>query len=272
MKIYKIYSLLLAISLVLGACEDINENLVVKRGAATIPTITDISSSFYDLYNLENSFVEFTVDLNEDDEASEIIVEASYNGQKEQIEVFKGTTFPASILLPTDEVTSKLGISMSSLELGDVFTFEVLITSKGVKTRSKVLINAGVACESDLTGTYQCVANGQSTDSGPPADVNPAVNYTTTLTLTEGAVNGEYTMSDFSGGLFTLWYSIYGLSGNYPGKLKDVCGDLSYIGTKGPFGSPISGTGSVNVEDGVITISGLADSWGDAWTLVLTPQ
>ncbi|WP_133250002.1 hypothetical protein [Marinifilum breve] len=133
-------------------------------------------------------------------------------------------------------------------------------------------VGISVACASNIDGVYDCVANGTSTDPGPSPSENPAVNFTSTITLTPTEANGVYTISDFSGGLFTFWYDIYGLAGDYPGTIKDVCGDISYTATTGPFGSPISGTGSVDESTGVITLTGLADDWGDTWTLVLTPQ
>jgi hypothetical protein len=133
-------------------------------------------------------------------------------------------------------------------------------------------IGISVACASNIEGVYDCVANGTSTDPGPSASENPAVDFVSTVTLTPTDANGVYTISDFSGGLFTHWYDIYGLEGEYSGLVKDVCGDLSYTSTVGPFGSPISGAGSIDEGTGVITIDGLADSWGDVWTLVLTPQ
>ncbi|WP_430809358.1 MULTISPECIES: hypothetical protein [unclassified Carboxylicivirga] len=274
MKKIIICSLSAIIFMVLPGCFDSEEEILLpsaKKGAV-IPVIENVTSSFYDLNDLDNSYVEFTVVLKEGDTASEIIVQGSYNGQGERVEVFKSSDFPASIYITADNITSALGIDKNSLALGDVFNYEVLVTANGQTTRSSVAINASVACESDLSGTYLCIANGQSTDPGPTPDENPAVDFESIVTLTEGDINGEYTISDFSGGLFTYWYDIYGLSGEYPGFLKDVCGGLSYFNTTGPFGSPISGTGSVDPETGVITISGVADLWGDNWVLVLTPQ
>ncbi len=274
MKKLKIFITIMLLPALFVSCFDKEEDVLDPYGkkGAVIPIIESIGSSFYDLQDLDNSFVAFTVNLNEGEKADEIIVQGSYNGDYKRVEVYKGTEFPAAIQISADDITEKLGISKESLELGDVFNYEVLISKGGELTRSTVVLNASVACESDLTGTYNCVANGQSTDSGPGPDENPAVDFETVVTLTEGDVNGIYTISDFSGGLFTLWYDIYGLSGEYPGTLQDVCGGLSYINTEGPFGSPISGTGSVDPITGVITINGTADSWGDTWNLVLTPQ
>lgn len=266
-----ILNILCALLILIVSCDDTNENLVGQRGEAVSPNIESITSSFFDLSDLDNAFVEFVVNAEFPSEVSKVYIKVDYNGNSIELEPY--TSLPATVRLTASEVTAALGVNMDNLELGDVFSFQVLVENlNGLKTLSNVVINATVACQSTLDGTYSCVANGTSTDSGPGADENPAVDFVSTITLTSGDVNGEYTISDFSGGLFTLWYDIYGLSGDYPGKIKDVCGDLSYISTKGPFGSPISGTGSVDDETGVITLTGLADAWGDTWTLVLTPQ
>lgn len=271
MKKYKILSLLVVFSLFFGACDDTNENLVDQRGVAVSPQIESIASSFFELSDLDNAYVEFVIGAEFPAEVSEVVVEVSFGDKKAILPAYAAV--PATVKLTCGEVADALGVNLNDLVLGDVFSFQVLVSNlAGLRTYSNVVLNATVACASSLEGVYTCVANGSSTDSGPGADVNPAVNYTTTITLTGSDVNGEYTISDFSGGLFTLWYSIYGLSGDYSGKLKDVCGGISYISTTGPFGSPISGTGNIDELTGVITMDGLADSWGDAWNLVLTPQ
>ncbi|MFA9371311.1 MAG: hypothetical protein ACERIH_06335 [Labilibaculum antarcticum] len=271
MKKYKIFSVIVALGLFFGACEDTNENFVDQRGVAVSPKIESIASSFFELSDLDNAYVEFVVGAEFPAEVSEITVLVSFGDKETFLPVY--TTVPATVKLTCGEVADALGVNLNDLALGDVFSFQILVSNlDGLRTYSNVVLNATVACASSLEGIYTCVANGSSTDPGPAADVNPAVNYTTTITLTGSDVNGEYAISDFSGGLFPLWYSVYGLTGDQPGKLKDVCGDLSYINTKGPYGSPISGTGNVDELTGVITLDGLADSWGDAWNLVLTPQ
>jgi hypothetical protein len=260
---------LITVSFVEG-CDE-NDDPAGLRGVGIVPGIEQIVSSFFDLQDIDNAFVEFSVEVVNPDEVSSIIIEVTYEGTKGQLETY--TSLPATVTVTAQEAVQAVGVSISDLTLGDVFTFEIVVNAKsGTSSRSNSILNATVACESMLTGEYSCVASGQSTDTGPGPDVNPISGFETTVTLTEQAVNGEYIISDFSGGLFTLWYSIYGLSGDYPGFFKDVCGDVSYINTVGPFGSPISGTGSVDPATGVITLSGLADWWGDNWSLVLTPR
>lgn len=271
MKIHKLYSLIIALALVFVACDDTNENLVVQRGVAVSPIIESITSSFFELSDLDNAFVEFKVTAEYPSEVAKVFVKVGHDDKTSILPAY--TTIPVTIKLTVAEVASVLGVDVNELELGDVFSFQLLVENvAGITTYSNKVLNATVACASSLEGTYSCVANGTSTDPGPAPEENPAVDFTSTVTLTATDVNGEYIISDFSGGLDTFWYDIYGLSGDQPGMIKDVCGDLSYINTKGPYGSPISGTGSVDEITGVITLDGMADAWGDEWNLVLTPQ
>ncbi|WP_010663789.1 hypothetical protein [Marinilabilia salmonicolor] len=253
-----------------NGCDEEDEDPAGLRSAGIVPVISDISSSFFDLQDLDNAYVEFTVEASGEDEVSKVEIEATYNGETGSIGSYE--SLPATVTVTASEAVQAVNATLDELALGDVVTLEVIVTSEsGVRARSNVIINATFACESDLTGEYVCLASGASTDPGPSSDINPISDYETTVVLTEQSVNGAYTISDFSGGLFTLWYGMYGLAGDYPGELKDVCGDITYVNTVGPFSSPISGSGSVDPETGVITINGLADDWGDVWTLVLTP-
>ncbi|MDE5421801.1 hypothetical protein L3073_06250 [Ancylomarina sp. DW003] len=252
-------------------CDDTNDNLVVQRGVAVSPIIESITSSFFELSDLDNAFVEFKVTAEFPAEVAQVLVKVGHKDKTAILPPY--SSIPVTITLSVSDIANVLGVNVNDLVLGDVFSFQLIVENMdGITTFSNKILNATVACASSLEGAYTCVANGSSTDPGPSPEENPAVDFTTTITFTATAVNGEYIISDFSGGLDTFWYDIYGLSGEYPGMIKDVCGDLSYINTKGPFGSPISGTGAVDEVTGVITLHGVADSWGDEWDLVLTPQ
>lgn len=124
-----------------------------------------------------------------------------------------------------------------------------------------------VGCPSNIGGVYNVVTTGTSTD--PCCPVETTVAYTTTLTKTSAT---EYTISDFSSGLYTEWYCApYGLCAatfeGLGGNVLDVCGTLtlsaSYWGN--------TGTGSLDPETGVITLQ-WQNQFGDAGTSVLTPQ
>jgi hypothetical protein len=238
---------------------------------AVMPVITEINMSFFNLDDLANAYIEFVVDF--ETSAKSITIEETFNGQKKTLSTY--TSFPATVkITASDALAGLTGITLDSLKLGDSFLFEIVAeANNGVKSRSNIYVDCSVACESDLTGTYDVIANGESTDSDVTPDENPAVNYVSEVTLTETDNNGIYIISDLSGGLYPLWYDIYGLTPtDCPGTIQDICGSLSYVNTYEPFGSPIEGTGSVDPATGIITIEGTATAWGDTWVLVLTPK
>lgn len=117
--------------------------------------------------------------------------------------------------------------------------------------KSPFLYSFNLACISDLAGTYNVLSSGTSTDTGPTSDENPITNHPYTVNIISNN-GGNYTLSDAYGGLYLLWYDIYGISGNYPGTFSDVCGTLS--GTfQEPFGTTVNLTGTVNA-DGTLSI------------------
>lgn len=267
----KILFYLLIISLFITGCFKDDNEIRQSYKEAVMPTITTINASFFNLDDINNAFVEFVVDF--DVPAKSFTVEETFNGIKKTLGSY--TSFPATVKVTAAEAVSGIpGVTVESLKLGDSFLFEIVAeANNGVKSRSNILVNASVACESMLTGTYNVVANGETTDASVGSDENPAVNFIYEVTLTETSTNGVYTISDFSGGLYPLWYDIYGLTpADCEGSIQDICGSLAYVNTIEPFGSPIEGAGSVDPGSGVITLEGTATAWGDTWTLVLTPK
>lgn len=257
--------------LMVFGCETNEDDLMQPYATGTVfPDITEVKSSFFNSFDFDNAFIDFTVDV-DTDIAESITIEKTFNGITTTIGSY--SEVPANVNVTAEEAVADIdGVTVDDLVVGDVFTFEIIVNSKnGLRTRSNVLLNASVACTSSLAGTYSCIANGQSTDDGPGPDENPAINYPYEITLTETGTNGIYTMSDFSGGLYELWYDIYGIDGDSPGTLSDVCNAISYSNTSGPFGSVISGGGSVDAATGVITIDG-SNVFDDTWNLVLTPK
>jgi hypothetical protein len=271
MKYLKVKSLLTFVVVLFYACETNEDDLMQPFATGTVfPEITEVNSSFFNSFDFDNAFIDFTVDV-DTEIAESITIEKTFNGVTTIIGEY--TEVPANIQVTAEEAVADLdNVSVGDLEVGDIFTFEIIVNSKnGLRTRSNVLLNASVACLSSLEGVYACTANGQSTDSGPGPDENPAVDFKYEVTLTATETNGIYEISDFSGGLYELWYDIYGIGGDSPGQISDVCNTISYTNTKGPFGSNITGGGSVDPDTGIITIDG-ENVFGDTWTLVLEPK
>jgi hypothetical protein len=264
-------SIMTAVIMYVFGCSTNEDDLFQPYVTGTVfPEITEVESSFFDSFDFANAYIDFTVDV-DTDIAESITIEKTFRGVTKVVGEY--TTVPANIKVTAEEAVSDIdGIGVDDLEVGDIFTFEVIVNSKnGLRTRSNVLLNASVACKSSLEGLYSCIANGRSTDDGPTPDENPAINFKHEITLTASETNGIYEISDFSGGLYELWYDIYGIEGDSPGQISDVCNTISYSSTNGPFGSNITGGGAVDPATGVITIEG-ENVFGDTWTLVLEPK
>lgn len=119
----------------------------------------------------------------------------------------------------------------------------------------------------DISGTYNVISNGESTDSKPTN--NPLVNFASTVTITQTGV-GTYELSDGWAGVYIEWYSIYGNTEEEPQTLYlDVCNELNAEWTD-IFGGGQTLTGKLN-EDGTLTIR-VDNVYGDYVDAVYTLQ
>lgn len=260
------------------------------------------SDEFID-FNDPGSFnLQFDLGIMYDDPFERATIAVSRNGDyaNQYIVVDNITTLPQTLTITAEDIVNAIPeySSASDISQGDQLNFFINVTTEegdvftgisetGDLAASPAVVNAlavfhganavlnkniVVPCATLLIpGTYTCVANGFSTDPNPPEGTNPAVDYTTEVTLSQGSNFFTFTLSEFSGGLFSLWYSVYGLEGEFPVTIQDICGDIQYVDMVGPFGSPITGLVTVD-DDGIITIEANAVWWGDSWTLVLTPN
>lgn len=175
MKQYKILTILFAFTLIISGCDDTNENLVGSRGVAIAPTISNINPAFYTT-NLANSYVKFTVDLENGDTVDAAEVQVTFKGQTAVLQSIE--SFPATITIPALDAIEALGISESDVEVDDYFLYHVVTTKEGVSTRSLAALKVFVTCEFDpiLTeGSYHVIsedweAEGDVTLTADPTD------------------------------------------------------------------------------------------------------
>lgn len=197
MKIYKLYSLIVAFALFFVACDDTNENLVGSRGVAVIPVVTDVNPAFY-TSDLANSFVEFVVDLPEGVVVDDAEVQVTYKGINAVIQQI--SSFPATITLQALDVVAILGLTPADIEVDDSFLFHVVTTSNGVSSRSTAALNVFVTCEFDpamAVGSYKVVSEdwevaGNVTLTADPAD--PFKIFVTGIFEMEGGAANDNTL------------------------------------------------------------------------------
>jgi hypothetical protein len=273
----------------------------MKKGVTPYLQATENSDGFIDFNDPEGFNAEFIADVLFPDPFQKLSIVVVRNSDYAHQYIVKDdiTSVPQTINISANDLVSVIPelSSPSDIQQGDSYRFFVNTTLEdgsvlagysddGTIAYSAALVSCLnslkgadasinvdiiVPCETALkSGTYSVIANGTSTDPG--ASSNPTVDYPYEVTLTEAGNFFTFTISDFSGGLFTLWYNEpYGLEGDSPGTIQDICGDITFYNTTTPFGTPVSGTVTVDEATGVITIEGMDDVYGDIWTLVLTP-
>ena len=161
MKKIKILGLIVTLIIVIFSCEE-SKDPAGLRGVAVIPAITDINPAIFDSKDLENSYIEFKVDLLGGAQVDNTKIIGSYNGNLERIEIGEVTAFPSTVRISSSDVAQKLGIALTDIHNGEIFTFELVTTSGGKTTRSNAAVNVPVACAYDVnlaTGSYHAVSD-----------------------------------------------------------------------------------------------------------------
>lgn len=220
MKIRKLNISIVAMLLLIALGCSTNEDDLMQgyTTGAVFPEITEVESPFFDILDIDNAYVNFTVTVDLE-QAESITIEKTYKGSKTQMGTF--TTVPVAINVTAEQAVEDIdGVTKEDLELGDVFTFEVVVTSKtGLVSRSNVLVNAPVACKSDVSGevAYEVL----------DSDLPEVKGQTGTLTWDEVGT-GIYDWDTFT---FGGYQALYGCCEQERGAtiltVSDVCNVLS---------------------------------------------
>lgn len=196
MKRFKIFGLITALVLVFSSCETEVIDPAGLRGEGVFPTITDLNPAVYDSNDLENTFVQFTVDI-DDPKVNEVIVLASLNGDKKRVEMTRLNNFPGTVKLMLSEVASKLGMQLNDVELGDIFNIELQTIQGGKTYFSNAAFNAAVVCAYNpelVTGSYRAVSEGWAVDGNVTITADPAdefVLYVSGLAALDGLTEDQ---------------------------------------------------------------------------------
>ena len=159
MKQYKILTALFAFAVLFSSCEDTNESLVGSRGLAVVPVISDVNPAFYTT-DFADTFVKFTVALQEGDTVDSAELQVTYKGKTEVLQPI--TSFPVTLTLPAVDALAIFGLAESDVKVDDFFLYQVVTTSGNISTRSLASVKAVVTCEFDpiLTeGSYRVASD-----------------------------------------------------------------------------------------------------------------
>jgi hypothetical protein len=170
--------------------------------------------------------------------------------------------------IPANAYTATLPIKVlpDNLEPGEIVTLDIALTDADVKLANTdtITYDFQVTCLSDIGGTYSSVASGGLGD-GSGGQASAYADLATIVTLTDMG-DGVYQVDDMSFGLYSIGYG----DTSPPGRIVDICGNISDLGDVDQYSDPFTITGSIG-PGGVITLT-WSNTWGDLGNVTLTPQ
>jgi hypothetical protein len=243
-------------------CSTNEDELMQPYATGTVfPEITEVNSSYFDILDVGNAFIDFdvTADANV---AESITIEKTYKGNKTEIGTY--TSFPVNIKVTAEQAVADIeGVTVDDIALGDVFLFEVIVTSKnGLRTRSNVIVNAPVACKSELGGTFDYST--EVTGVGDGGDIGGCNNPVTGQVTFEEDGAGFYRVSDATFGQYDCAW------GDTPADgvtLTDVCNTVT-VGGSDQY--ELIYTFVILSNDGTNLELDWSNDYGDSGTTVLT--
>jgi hypothetical protein len=255
MKKIKTIGFIITLILIFLSCEKLPDP-AGERGAAIVPGITGLNPGVYDVNDLENTYVQFTVILPPGVTVSKATLICSLNNDHADVVITDLTTFPAVVTISALEAVQKLGITLDDLERGDVFDFELLITSGGRTTRSTPLV-IPVACAYNVnmsTGSFHSVSEDWNSEGDITITADPDDPYTVYVS---GLEEMEGLVEDLGPLVMHIDPITYAVTVPKKAIASDAWGlhDISYEGS-GTF-STCDGTYTMSFE-----ISVVEGSWG----------
>ncbi len=247
---------LLMIGLLFTACDD--EPFIEKTEdelftvGGTLPLLLNVNPGFFDLGDPMNANVAFDTDASGAAASSGDLM-LSYSGAAGAIgPVSLGSlSIPSNSSVSLADAAAALGINMSDVAIGDVFTMQLQVGGSKSGARS---ITA--SCFSALAGTYNYVSSGWCGESGITGSVD----------LTENS-SGRYTFSDWSFGAYPACYDGFMAAAWGSLELTDVCNQLAIAGEDN-YGDTWD-ISNVSTSGADLTFS-WANTYGEAGTVTLT--
>ncbi|PHS03772.1 MAG: hypothetical protein COA88_15050 [Kordia sp.] len=166
-----------------------------------------------------------------------------------------------TIPVNSDNFTSSTNVTL---------VIELVSNSNGiVVSNTTTTITLAGLCVSDLGGTYTTSTTAGTADGNENVVPLP---FASTVIITDNG-NGNYTMSDFSAGIYAAWYTgVYGGADSIAsGQFQDICGSLSGAFTGVYSEDNIVLTGTDNGDD-TLTITWESLTYGEIATATYTKQ
>ena len=123
-KSYKNISIVAVVILFVFGCSTNEDDLLQPyQTGAVFPEITEVASPFFDILDINNAYVDFTVTVDME-MAESITIEKTYKGVKTDLGTY--TSVPVNMRVTAEEAVADInGVGVGDLELGDNFLFEV---------------------------------------------------------------------------------------------------------------------------------------------------
>lgn len=265
--------LALASALVFNACKKDDEFINPGVNAPNIK-LTPGTSTIFNLIDPANAQVDFSISKSGDYDLETVdIYKQLITADTTTPVIFHATisTLPANgIVVTAADALNGLGITPADLEVGDkvVLTFRPKAGGNEYISNQSLTINA--SCPSDLGGSYSV-----TTTYGYHDFLPNFATFTDTVEIT-ALGNGNYSVVDFSGGLYSQgpYQGAYGTTG-IAATFTDVCGQLSWININDPWGTVVqNATGPASEVDpatGIITINFFCNGYGENGVSIYTP-
>jgi hypothetical protein len=180
MKRIKTLGIIITLIIAFIGCEKVKDP-AGQRNIAVIPTISEVNPGIFDSKDLENSFIEFKLTVENGAQAEKVVIEASYNNNSERVILGEVTSFPTTVRCISGDVIQKLGLAKADVSNGDIFTLELVTTAKGVITRSNSVLIIPVACAYDkalASGSYHSISADWNSEGDITISVDPDDPYT----------------------------------------------------------------------------------------------
>src|SRR4030043_383004 len=120
MKKIKISGLIVTLIMIFISCEELPDP-AGERGVAVVPAISGLNPAVYDINDLENSYVKFTVSIPEGTSVTKATLIGSFNNNHSDVTITELTSFPADVTITSADAAQKLGMNLTNIQRGDVF-------------------------------------------------------------------------------------------------------------------------------------------------------